>query len=77
MEKPFQNYIYAKYHVLSKLLLLVLENNAGNHLRGKWQTALHRGHREIESSSNSINCFQLDPKWYRQTFVPFQAYSKK
>lgn len=39
MDTPFQNYIYAKYHILAKLLLLVLENNAGNHLRGEWQTA--------------------------------------
>lgn len=74
--KPFQNYLYAEYHTLFNLLLLGLENMPGNNFRGKGQPALHKGRRGTQFSSNSINCFELDPKHYRQACALFQAYSK-
>lgn len=50
---------------------MVLENIPGKHLWEIWQTALHRSHREIWSSSNSINCLEFDPNGTEKDLLSF------
>lgn len=64
--------IWYTFQITIPLILLASENIPRKHLWEIWQTALHRSQREIWSSSNSINCLELDPNGTEKCLLSFR-----